>query len=88
MSDNGSDNNVIQVGNIFTELGIKHTPEAEQLFSLAFAYLLYLPVGGELSTAFVKFKKLSDDIIVVDSIAGKDILVDELVNKSIVRIPL
>lgn len=89
----------IQPNEIFKVFGFKEgqefgTPgneetkvDASKVLSWAFAFLLYMKPGDILETSGASFKKVSSDLIQIDSNLSLETLVDSLEKRSVIRLP-
>ena len=90
----------IQPNEIFKVFGFKEgqefgTPgnedtkvDASKVLSWAFAFLLYMKPGDILETSGASFKKISGDLIQIDSNINLEVLVDGIEKRSVIRLPV
>jgi hypothetical protein len=73
---------------LFQVLDVENEEEALKVFEAAFSFLLYLKVGDELRLSSMTIKKISDDLVRVESDTSGPDVIDFLARKRIIRLPV
>lgn len=78
----------IQLTDIFKALRLEDYRDkkiAREALEICLSFLVYIPVGGEFNTSTISFKKLSDDIIHMESIVDSEEVLNSLEIKKLVN---
>lgn len=73
---------------MFDMLNVKNFDEARRVMSHSLGLLAYLNPGDRLEITDIKFEKLSNDLIYIDSRLDLAQVVDSLEKKRILKFPL
>lgn len=79
---------VLQPADLFRWAEIKGAEEAEKVLGHAYAFLNHMSVGDVLETSSVRFTKLSEDLIHVESLVNAERMVDALAKRRLLRFPV
>ena len=79
---------VIQPHDLFEMHNIKNQVDAEKVLSSAFNILVYLRVGDAMETSALRFTKVADDLLQIESILELEMLVDTLQQRRIIKLPI
>jgi len=82
------DKNILQPAMIFDLIGVKNTEDANKVFSAVLSFLLYLPNGARLETSSISVQKITNDLLVVDTIAGTNEVLTLLNDNKLIKLPL
>lgn len=78
----------IQLADIFKALRLDDYRDkkiAREALEICLSFLVYIPVGGEFNTSTISFKKLSDDIIHMESTIDPKEILNSLETKKLVN---
>ena len=67
---------------------IKNQVDAVKVLSSAFNILVYLRVGDAMETSALRFTKVADDLLQIESILELEMLVDTLQQRRIIKLPI
>lgn len=71
---------------ILSVLGVKDTSDTRMVLVAAFKFLLHMKPGELLKIENIKFRKVSNDIIVIENKIDCSDLIDTLEEKKVIRI--
>ena len=79
---------IIQPKKLFRILKVKDYEEAEKVFASTIGFFLYLPIGHTIRTSTASFKKLSNDLIHIESEIDMDNLNNFLEKTGVIKFPV
>ena len=79
---------VINCSDILKQLGLPVTAENERIINISFTLLNYLKVGDVIETSYGKYKKMTRDMIFIESDFSEKEIIDTLEKSNIIKIAI
>ena len=79
---------IIQPIDIIKALKVKNEEEALKIFSLAYAWLSYIPPGSCIETTYLDMHKIDEDTVFIDKKFNIDTLAKTLEETGNIKLPI